>query len=376
MQIELNSQITFVPQSDWDRMGSENFPFADYDYLHALETSGSVGGQTGWSPLYLAALSNTKRVGATYLYAKAQSYGEYIFDWGWAEAYQRHGVPYYPKLVSAVPFTPATGPKLLLDPETDRPAVAQALIAAAVQTVEKADASSLHWLFLPKEELAFFEAAGFLLRQSYQYHWHNAGYVRFEDFLAALKPRKRKQIVREREQLKGTGLRFRSLTGEAITPSHAKLFYGFYLSTIGKRQAYPYLTEAFFTTVFATMRDRIVLFVAEEGSEIQAGSLCYFKGDTLFGRYWGAAREVRNLHFELCYYQPIEWAIRQGLKRFEAGAQGEHKLARGFVPTLTYSAHWIRHPAFRDAIEAFIEKEKLGIAEMFEQEKAHSPFAT
>ncbi len=355
-------------------MESPDFPFSGYDYLRALEHSKSVGGESGWSPLYLTVVSGGALQGASYLYSKDNSYGEYIFDWEWVRAYHQHGVPYFPKLLSAVPFTPATGPKLLFAEGADRDRVAAALIAAALGEMETSNQSSLHYLFLSPEEIPFFEKAGFQIRHSFQYHWENQEYAGFEDFLGALKPRKRKQIEREREQLREAKLEIRALTGGELTQAHAKLFYQFYLSTISKMGAIAYLTESFFTEVFETMRDQIVLFWAEDGGEPVAGSLCYFIGNTLFGRYWGSSRDVRNLHFELCYYGPIEWAIGRGITRFEAGAQGEHKIARGFTPALTYSAHWIRHPQFREAIGRFIEAEKTAIARLFDDMEAHSPF--
>lgn len=363
-----------IQKAEWGRFDNPDFPFADYDFLRALETSGSVGEATGWMPCYLTASSGDKLQGASYLYKKENSYGEYIFDWAWAEAYQRYQVPYFPKLLSAVPFTPATGPKFLFAPGADRGVVASAMISRALRQMESENQSSLHYLFITPEETEFFQAAGFLIRHSFQYHWGNPGYGSFSDFLGALKSRKHKQIAREREQLRGEKLTFRAITGEALTSEHAKLFYGFYLSTITKMGAIPYLSENFFTRVFETMRDRIVLFVAEDQAETIAGSLCYFKGSTLYGRYWGTIRNVRNLHFELCYYRPIEWAIERGLKKFEAGAQGEHKIARGFLPALTYSAHWIRHPQFREAISRYIEEEKSAIRAVFDEMRDHSPF--
>lgn len=320
------------------------------------------------------AVEDGDALGACYLYSKTHSYGEYIFDWSWAQAYERYQMPYYPKLLSAVPFTPATGPKLLFKDGVDKPRVAAALIASALEQMEAAQHHSLHYLFITPDEIPYFEAAGFSIRHSFQYHWKNEGYTSFEEYLGKLKSKKRKQIERERQQLGQEGLTFRAVTGEALLPEHAELFYRLYLSTILKMGAIAYLTEDFYRRVFAAMHDQIILFLAEDRGEVIAGSLCYFKGDALFGRYWGAVRDVRNLHFELCYYRPIEWAIAHKLARFEAGAQGEHKHARGFLPTRTYSAHWIRHPQFRVAIGNFIDEEKAVLASMFEDMKVHSPF--
>ncbi len=363
-----------VAKADWARVEPKDFPFADHEYLRALETGGAATGGTGWAPVKLTAWKGDALEAASLLYVKTHSYGEYIFDWGWAQAYERHGVPYYPKVLSAIPFTPATGPKLLFAEGAPREVRAAELLAAAKQLTDQLGASSLHYLFLTTEEVPYFERAGFLIRHSFQYHWTNAGYPSFEAFLETLKARKRKQIVKEREELRQEGLAITRLTGGELTAEHAELFYGFYLSTINKMGAIPYLTLEFYKSVFATMKDHLVLFLAERNGVPVAGSLCYEKGDTLFGRYWGAGEEIRNLHFELCYYRPIEHAIEKGLRLFEAGAQGEHKVARGFLPALTLSAHWIRHPEFAKAIANFIDEEKASIATYFDSMKEHSPY--
>lgn len=363
-----------IGPSAWAGLETPDFPFNDFAYLQALETSGSVAPETGWQPVTLTAGSGENVEAACPLYVKNHSYGEYIFDWGWAQAYEKSGLNYYPKVLSMVPFTPATGPKLLFAAGIDRDGLAQTLLTAAKGITEKLNASSLHYLFLTPEELPFFEREGFLIRHSFQYHWSNANYTTFDNFLEALKPRKRKQIVKERRELAEAGLIISRLSGDAITTAHATLFYDFYRSTTEKMGAIPYLTPEFYQKVFAELRHRIVLFMAERAGKPIAASLCYTKGDSLFGRYWGAAEEVRNLHFELCYYRPIEYAIEKRLRLFEAGAQGEHKVARGFLPALTYSAHWIRHPQFAKAIGNFIAEEKVSIANYFQSMKEHSPY--
>lgn len=373
-QIKSFSSIDQVDSSIWEGLGAANFPFTDHAYLRALESSGSVSQERGWIPSYLIASKGTQIEGASFVYAKEHSYGEYIFDWSWAQAYERHGIEYYPKLSSAIPFTPATGPKILVRPGADREQVAKALIRSARELMDRSGSSSLHYLFIPPEEIPYFEAEGFLIRHSFQYHWKNRGYASFDDFLAALKPRKRQQILRERSQLQAEGLRLRILTGDDLQAEHAAVFYQFYASTIQKMRAIPYLTPEFFAQVFTTMKDRIVLMLAEDGDEAIAGALYFTKGDSLFGRYWGATRDVRNLHFELCYYQPIAWAIDHRLRLFEAGAQGEHKIARGLLPELTYSAHWIAHPGFRAAITRHVEDEKTRIAELFAELASKDPY--
>jgi predicted N-acyltransferase len=305
------------------------------------------------------------------LYSKLHSYGEYIFDWSWADAYERHGVPYYPKLSAASPFTPATGAKVLVRPGGDVGDAYDRILGGALALMAETKQSSLHFLFLDPGELPHFERAGFILRHSFQYHWHNQNYQSFDDFLSRLKPKKRRQIVRERSQLAGVGLEFKVVTGDELTAQHAEMFYPLYRATTDKMRAIPYLTPDFFKRVFTTMKQHVVLMFAEDQDGVVGAALYYRKGTSLFGRYWGASRDVRNLHFELCYYQPIEWAIANGLKLFEAGAQGEHKIARGFVPALTYSAHWIAHPEFRVAIAAFVRDEKAAIEAAFADMAPH-----
>ena len=369
-------EIDEIGRDAWERLAPRNFPFASFDYLRALEMSGVVGKDSGWLPVYLGVEHEDSLVGLSYLYVKDNSYGEYIFDWSWAQAFQRHGLPYYPKLTSAVPFTPATGPKLLIEPSAVARDVAAVLIRQAKELVAKGGMSSLHYLFLAPEEAPLFEASGMMLRHSFQYHWKNRDYRSFADFLAELRPKKSRQIRREREQLKEAGLEIELLTGESLYPEHAAIFYRFYLATIEKMGAIPYLNLDFFRLVFDTMRDRVVLLLAKDRGEAIAGSLFYRQGAHLYGRYWGASKDVRNLHFELCYYRAIEWAIGEGITLFEAGAQGEHKVARGFLPELTYSAHAITHPAFSQAIDQFVAEEKADIARLFTQMTDGSPYVS
>jgi uncharacterized protein len=359
----------------WRPLEPPDFPFFDYEFLRALERSGSIGGGSGWSPVYLVCKDDLGGVlGALPLYLKTHSYGEYIFDWEWAHAYRQHGLPYYPKLVAAVPFTPATGPKLLVRPDADRAAVTRALLAAARRLGEERRVSSSHALFLPEEELDEFIEHGFAVRHSVQFHWRNRGYGAFSDYLDAMMSKRRRQVARERRQLEGVEIE--RLTGSELSPEHAATMYRFYLSTSDRKWGSPYLTGAFFAEVFRTMGDRILLVLARDrgtGRPI-AGALNFFKGRTLYGRYWGTTEERRNLHFELCYYQAIEFAIERRLALFEAGAQGEHKLARGFLPSLTYSAHAIHHPDFRRAIEDYINVEKKILAEDMADYAQHDPY--
>jgi predicted N-acyltransferase len=379
MQVERLSGIEHVDEAVWRILEPRDFPFFDFEFLRALERSGSIGGASGWSPVYLICKDQGRILGAHCLYLKTDSYGEYIFDWDWARAYREHGLQYYPKLVAAVPFTPATGPKLLVRPdvglETSRAAVTHALLDAAQRLGDECRVSSSHALFLPERELDEFAERGFIVRHSLQFHWRNCGYGTFSDYLDALEGKRRRQIARERRQLGSEGLTIERLTGEALGSEHAAAMYRFYLGTLDNKWGVPYLNEAFFSEVFRTMSDRILLVLARDGTgRAIAGALNFYKGQTLYGRYWGTAEERRNLHFELCYYQAIEFAIERRLELFEAGAQGDHKLARGFLPSLTYSAHAIRHQGFRRAIEQYIASEKELLAGTIAAYFRHNPY--
>jgi uncharacterized protein len=378
MRVQRLRGIQDVDREMWRTLEPPEFPFFDFEFLHALEQSGSIGRRSGWSPAYLVCKEERRILGALCLYLKTDSYGEYIFDWEWARAYQQYGLPYYPKLVAAVPFTPATGPKLLVRPNVDvatRTRVTKALLEAAEDLGTEYRVSSSHALFLPEEELGEFTRRGFTVRHSLQFHWHNQGYETFSDYLGALSGKRRRQILRERRQLEGEGLEISHLTGDALLPEHAALMYRFYLATLDGKWGVPYLNRAFFDEVFGTMKDRTLLVLARDVAGLPvAGALFFLKDRSLFGRYWGAAQQRRNLHFELCYYQPIDFAIRRGFELLEAGAQGEHKLARGFLPSLTYSAHKIRDPAFGRAISEYIETEKEMLAGVMEEYASHDPY--
>src|SRR5215218_1509440 len=371
MKVDWLRGIEGVHRETWRTLAPPEFPFFDFEFLHALEHSGSIGRRSGWSPAYLVCKEVRGVLGALCLYLKTDSYGEYIFDWEWARAYQQYGLSYYPKLVSAVPFTPATGPKLLLRPDLDvttRARVTTLLLEAAEDLGTEYRVSSSHVLFLPKEELSEFTRRGFTVRHSLQFHWRNRGYETFSDYLQALSGKRRRQISRERRQLEGEGLEILHLTGDGLLPEHAPLMHRFYLSTLDGKWGVPYLNSAFFDEVFTTMRDRIMLALAQDGAgRPVAGALFFLKDRSLFGRYWGTVQQRRNLHFELCYYQGIDFAIERGYTLFEAGAQGEHKLARGFLPALTYSAHKIRDPDFSRAIGEYIESEKEMLAGVMEE---------
>lgn len=303
------------------------------------------------------------------------SNGEYVFDWAWADAWHRNGLRYYPKLTAAIPFTPATGARLMCAPGLDESVVRKELLRGALSTIAERDASGLHYLFVTPDEAEFFRGLGFAIRHGFQFHWKNRGYRDFKDFLAALKPRAARQIQREREQFASSGVRVEILNGESLRVEHADVFYRFYLATITKMHALPYLTPAFFRAVFADMPEQIILILGREGDTEVGAALFYCRGDALYGRYWGATKDVRNMHFELCYYRALEWAIERKIQLFEAGAQGEHKLARGFLPELTRSAHWIVEGGFRDPVAQFVAEEAQQIANAIGGLSEKSPYA-
>ena len=376
MKIEFASSIHQFSPKSWKALESKNFPFTDFAHYAALEDSGSVGSGSGWHPLYYAAVDEHGDLcGAVVLYEKYHSYGEYIFDWAWAEAHQRLGIEYYPKLVSSIPFTPATGPKLLINASKSHETQKQAqqnLIETALDRSK--DFSSLHFLFLTHDELPLFEQNGFFTRHTYQFHWLNEDYQSFEDFLARFKSKKRKEIRRERKQVQDSGLRIEVLSGDNLNLDHAKVFYHFYRSTISKKGAIPYLTKNYFTQVFERMKDSIYLLLAYDRDQVVAASLSYHKGQNLYGRYWGSFDEYRSLHFELCYYRPIEYAIDQKIKLFEAGAQGEHKIQRGFMPRLTYSAHKLSDDQMHRLLRQHCTSEKQALKRGLVEFERYSPF--
>jgi predicted N-acyltransferase len=370
--LEWVPSLQAVSALEWDALVEPDFPFSRHAFLRALETSESVGVEAGWNPTYLLARQAGRLIGALFAYDKTHSYGEYIFDWAWAEAYQRAGLAYYPKRVAAVPMTPATGRRVLLHPDAPV-ATRERLVAELARDTAAQGLSSAHVLFCEADELPALEAAGFMPRHSFQFHWHNHAYPSFDAFLAAFKSRKRKQIHLERESVRAVPVSV--FTGASLTREHADVFYPFYWSTCEKKGAFAYLRPAFFESVFENFKDDVVLFLAGTPGNWIAASLCFRAGNHLYGRYWGCAEEVPGLHFELCYYRPIDYAITEKLTLFEAGAQGEHKIARGFLPALTYSAHWIAHPGFRKGVSEFLESERLGLARGLQQFD-HSPYRT
>jgi predicted N-acyltransferase len=367
--------ITEIDPEQWDRcaagVGAYN-PFTRHGFLLALEESHSVGQEAGWQPFHIAVENADELIGVVPLYLKNHSQGEYVFDYAWADAWHRAGHNYYPKLQSSIPFTPATSPKLLCAQNTQDNQ--QLLLDACLQVAQQAKVSSLHMTFLPEDQWQQAAQAGLLQRMDQQFHWHNAGYGSFDEFLAQLASKKRKNLKRERREALADGISIHWLTGSDLTEDHWDAFYRFYLDTGSRKWGSPYLTRDFFSRVSATMADDILLIMAEREGRYIAGALNFIGGDTLFGRNWGCIEDHRFLHFEVCYYQAIDFAIARGLKRVEAGAQGGHKVVRGYLPQATYSAHWIADPAFRDAVARFLDEERRYVAEDIEHVELRSPF--
>ena len=357
MTVRLGDAIAAIDAGAWDACAGSQNPFVAHAFLAALETSGSATARAGWQPLpILIDGAGGKLAGALPAYAKSHSQGEYVFDHGWADAYAGAGGRYYPKLQIAVPFSPVPGPRILAADD----AVASALIAGAQAVVERHQLSSAHATFIDARDCARFDTAGWLLRAGTQFHWANAGYGCFDDFLAALSSRKRKAIRKERAVAQA-GLEIIQLRGSAISESHWDAFWHFYQDTGSRKWGRPYLTRSFFSTLGQTMGERLLLILALRDGQPIAGALNLIGSDALYGRYWGCREEVPFLHFELCYYQAIDVAITLGLARVEAGAQGEHKLARGYVPVTTWSAHYIADPGFRAAVADFLIREREAV---------------
>ncbi len=362
--------VRSIPAADWDACAGTGNPFVGHAFLAALEESGSVGGRSGWQPIPIVVDDGDGRpLAIAPAYAKAHSQGEYVFDHGWADAWTRAGGDYYPKLQIASPFSPVPGPRLLLRD----PAHAPALLGALEAVVDRHGLSSAHATFVDADQVPAFEAAGWLIRQGTQFHWANRGYDSFDDFLGALASRKRKAIRKERAAAV-EGLTIRHLTGEAIEPRHWDAFWEFYQDTGARKWGQPYLTRPFFSLLGASLGDRVLLILAERDGVPIAGALNLIGDDALYGRYWGAIEEVPFLHFELCYYQAIDAAIARGLARVEAGAQGEHKLARGYEPVPTWSAHYLPDPNFRRAVADFLTREREGVAAEADYLAALTPF--
>ncbi|MEM7778536.1 MAG: GNAT family N-acetyltransferase [Pseudomonadota bacterium] len=362
VMIKVVPSISDVPAVDWDACANTDAapwnPFVSHAFLKALEDAGTVTRRTGWVPQHLVLEQDQEILGVMPAYLKTHSKGEYIFDYGWAHAYENAGGAYYPKLQAAVPFTPVPGPRLLVRPHPAADANRQLLAAGAVELAKRHRLSSIHITFLSESEWAALGDIGFLQRVDQQFHWQNAGYQSFDDFLGALASRKRKAVRKERERALSAGIEIEWVHGKDITEDHWDTFYAFYVDTGSRKWGSPYLNRQFFSLLGAVLPSACLLILAKRDGHPIAGALNMIGGDCLYGRYWGCIEHHDCLHFEVCYYQAIDYAIAHGLQRVEAGAQGEHKLARGYVPTPTYSAHWIADRGFRRAVADYLERER------------------
>ncbi len=373
MQLRILNALAEVQRADWDRLAGQD-PFLRWDYLEALERSGAVSADTGWHPRHLVLEHEGALAAALPLYLKNHSWGEFVFDFAWADAYRQAGLDYYPKLVAAVPFTPVPGARLLLAETTDAAEAAAHLLAAARSLASELDASSLHLLLPGENQLDVLRAAGLSVRQDCQFHWFDAGYGDFEGFLGALKADKRKKFRRERRRVQEAGIRFEWLRGEAIDAGLLEEIYDFYASSFLRRGMDPYFPPAFWALLLQRMPESIRVVLARKDGRAVAAAIFFLGGDVLYGRYWGCLEDYHSLHFETCFYQGIELALAEGCHRFEPGAQGEHKLRRGFHPVPTWSAHWLAHPAFARAIDAWLARERQHVDAYIEAARQHLPF--
>src|ERR1700752_3879809 len=383
--LEAVSAISAIPAAEWDACANPGAgsgaaskpyynPFVSHAFFAAAEASGSATPRTGWGARHLIAKLDGRIVGVVPCYLKSHSQGEYVFDRGWADAYERAGGRYYPKLQASVPFTPATGPRLLIRDGVDRERIAEALAAGLMALCNATEASSVHVTFAREAEAKFLAAHGFLQRTDQQFHWHNQGYGSFDDFLATLNSRHRKAIKRERRDAVASGITIHALTGSDITEDAWDAFFAFYMETGSRKWGRPYLTRSFFSLIGETMANDVLLVMARRNNRWIAGAINFVGSDTLFGRNWGAIEHHPFLHFEVCYYQAIDYAIAAKLARVEAGAQGEHKIARGYLPITTYSAHFIRDAGLRRAIADYLKRERAYVESAGAELATYAPY--
>ena len=367
--LEIADSLAAVPADQWDALAGPN-PLVSHGFLHALHESGSATPDTGWAPQYLLLRREGRLAGALPLYLKSHSYGEYVFDWAWADAWRRAGQRYYPKLLAAIPFTPVTGPRLMAGAESDR----RLLARAAIQFAGEVEVSSLHCLFPTGPEAALLEDEGLMLRRTVQFHWHNEGFADFDAFLARMNHDKRKKVKQERRRLREAGVHFTRKVGRDITEADWRFFFRCYETTYRQHHSTPYLNLDFFLRIAEAIPQSLLLVTGAIDDEPLCAALDVFTAEALWGRYWGTTGYVPGLHFEACYYQAIEFCIERGIGRFEGGAQGEHKLARGLMPVPTLSAHWIADPEFRRAVRQFLARESAGVGAYVDELREHAPF--
>lgn len=374
VQVHRDTGILNVAPAAWNALAGDS-PFLRHEFLAALERTGCVGGETSWQPSHLTVADAAgELLGALPLYIKHDSRGEFVFDWSWADAYAQVGLSYYPKLVSAVPFTPATGQRILVAARADFSTVATALIDAARELGAELGASSLHVLFPTEAQGNYLAGEGLLTRKSCQFHWRNDGYQSFDDFLARFSSAKRKKARRERRRIAEAKVQFQHLQGDELGTEDWDTVFKFYARTFLRRGRTPYLNRAFFADIATTMPESLVVILARFEGQPIAAAICFRSSDTLYGRYWGSLADFHSLHFETCYYQGIDYCIREGLSRFEPGTQGEHKISRGFTPIATWSNHWLIDPEFGHVVAEFLDRERLHVEAYMEELAAHAPY--
>ena len=374
MKVTVNDTIAAIPADSWNTLAGIDYPFLRHEFLLAAETSGSVSADAGWSPCHLTVPGQNGLLrGALILYQKSHSWGEFVFDWAWAQAYAQAGLDYYPKLVSAVPFTPAASRRLLLADANDADA-ASALLQAAIMLAEDRNCSSLHILFPDAQDLPNLRAAGLQLRKACQFHWHNNNYNNFDDFLATFSSVKRKKARRDRRRVSEAGISFRRLKGKDLDAETWTVVYRLISMTFMRRGSLPYFSLDFFKQISRTLSDNILVILAERHERAIAAAVFFESDRVLYGRYWGSDGHYDALHFETCYHQGIEYCIDTGKTLFEPGTQGEHKISRGFVPAATWSAHWLKHPEFYAAISSYLEDERRHVERYMDAVEAHSPY--
>lgn len=377
--IEHTDQLSNIDSNAWNRLANTRYPFILHEYLSALEISGSIGPGTGWQAHHLTVRDEAQQlVAAMPLYIKKHSWGEYVFDWAWADAYHNHGLNYYPKLVCAIPYTPVTGPRLICTPEIDRAIITEKVITHIKHLCINQGYSSFHLLFPDKNDRAIFAdpATGLALRKGCQYHWFNQSYQDFDHYLSHFNSRRRKNIKRERRRIAEQGIHIQCLEGCDISTENIQTFYRCYQSTYNKRGRHGYLTLDFFLQLLEKMPNALIMIMAYREQRPVAAALSLKSDQALYGRYWGCLEEYNCLHFEVCYYQGIDYCIARGLKRFDPGAQGEHKILRGFTPIETCSMHWLENKPFRTAVGTFLQKEQIGIEQYIKEARSLLPFKT
>jgi predicted N-acyltransferase len=375
VRTETLSTIEAVSAAEWNALTGSDQPFVRHEFLAAMEHCGAVGPGTGWEPCHQVVRGPDGRLTAALpLYEKYDSWGEFVFDFAWADAYRRAGLRYYPKLVAAVPYTPVTGPRLLTAAGAGRDELIAALLSGARALARERNASSFHLLFPPAADVGVLASNDMLLRKDCQFHWRNADYSDFDDFLSTFTAAKRKKVRRERRRVEEAGIRFRILKGEDIDEPLWEQIMPLYASSFWRRGREPYLSPGFFLEVASTLPGHMVVILAEQGGQPIAVAICFRSSDAFYGRYWGSAGHYHSLHFETCYYQGIEYCIAEGIAVFEPGTQGEHKISRGFMPTATWSAHWLSHPQFAAAVDDYLEREREHIDEYMDVVSQHVPY--